>query len=284
MYCSKSFTKLVIGSRVCCTCSPAWVNIKSAEEDPWKVWNHPSFQFLRKMSLERRTFCKEVCPAKVERVEMKQEEWHSPIMEQGPKEMVFVAGPEATTKRAIRFLEAFRHDVRRIVIAYGDDPLENPAFRFVLQNLQGNRFPEAKIRLLTKGLLISKCWKKMARIHDNIDTVSLTMMAASRKTFQSFNGDGSWNRFKKGLNLLKQSGKDLEFYFPVCRSNMEEMVNFVQLAQNHGAKKIKFAPISKADVDAEVFKDENVANPSHPDHERLVEITREVDENYIRVS
>jgi molybdenum cofactor biosynthesis enzyme MoaA len=141
------------------------------------------------------------------------------------------------------------------------------------------------ITLLTNGLLIPRYWDSIHRVHDNIDIVSISIDAATKETYERMRLGGKWEDLQESLALVKNLPlKKLLFNFVICRTNFKEMVSFAKMAREFGAH-ARFSPIRDWRV-SETFAEEDISNPAHPDHSRLLEVKRELAdyENHIRIS
>ena len=100
--------------------------------------------------------------------------------------------------------------------------------------------PDVKFLLITNGLLASEKTLKDFNLYDKIATLSLSIHAASKKTYEKIVRGGKWDVLQKNLKYiskLKKEGKikTLEYNFVVHSLNFKEMPKFVKMAKKFGA-------------------------------------------------
>ncbi len=127
------------------------------------------------------------------------------------------------------------------------DPFASRVYRELLYGLDGRDFPNMKIALQTNGVLLTpRNWERMARLHDNIASVIVSLDAATEATYAITRRGGHWNTLMENcvrLGELRKAGrvKLLRYDFVVQKANFEEMPEFVALARRLGGDRAYFS-------------------------------------------
>jgi hypothetical protein len=109
--------------------------------------------------------------------------------------------------------------------------------RSVLARLTREQYPKLKFEIITNGLLFDERAYVEFDLAGRIDTVKVSIDAASPETYKYVRRGGSFARLLDNLAFLdglRTSGRDsfrLEFLFVVSTPNYREMPEFVQLAK-----------------------------------------------------
>ena len=166
---------------------------------------------------------------------------------------------------------------------YGD-PVASPRYWSLLRNLESLPInPDLTVRLHTNGLLLTpEKWEKLGSSAKRITNISISIDAASEKTYK-LNRGGSWQQLHENLAFIsKLPGIRLEMNFVVQTNNFREMPDFVEMAFKYSVQHIFFAGIRNwesawcngdrtlilSDVD---HQNRAVHLPSHPQHAQLIE-------------
>jgi MoaA/NifB/PqqE/SkfB family radical SAM enzyme len=137
----------------------------------------------------------------------------------------------------------------RVSVTGSGDPFASRIFREFLFGLDGRRFPNLRINLQTNGVLLTpKNWRRMERIHANIDSVLVSMDAATPETYAVTRRGGHWPTLMVNLEALgefRRRGElgQLRLDFVVQQANYREMPAFVELAEAVGADEACFSKV-----------------------------------------
>jgi MoaA/NifB/PqqE/SkfB family radical SAM enzyme len=162
------------------------------------------------------------------------------------------------------------------------DPFASRIFREFLFELNGGDFPNLRINLQTNGVLLTpKNWRRMQRIHKNIDTVLVSFDAARPETYAITRRGGHWPTLLDNVRALGEFRRreelgHLRLDFVVQQANYREMPAFVRLAESLGADCASFSKIldwgtwSRA-----VFEVQCIWREDHPEYEQFLKVMRD---------
>lgn len=116
------------------------------------------------------------------------------------------------------------------------DPFAAPVYFKLLQDLEGEKLPHLQVILQTNGVLLTpQNWQRIHRIHKNVTAISVSIDAASARTYEKVRRLGNWEKLIKNLNFISQLKDELKFHgfslnFVVQKENYHEMADFVAMA------------------------------------------------------
>jgi len=143
----------------------------------------------------------------------------------------------------------------RVSVTGSGDPFASRIFREFLFGVDGNDFPNLKINLQTNGVLLTpKNWRRMHRIHGNIETVLVSFDAARPETYAITRRGGHWPTLIENVQALgefRRRGElgQLRLDFVVQQANYREMPAFVELGnlapyKDRAASEAIFTPVA----------------------------------------
>ncbi len=163
-----------------------------------------------------------------------------------------------------------------IKITGSGDPFASVAFKQLIESLDGEKFPGLEIELYTNGLLFTPAnWQKLEHIQKNIRVVSVSIDAASEKTYSDVRG-GSWTQLMHNMKFLSQLRKQQKIQhfatnFVVQKKNYFEMASFVRLCKVYAVDRINFSFVSDWMTWSEhEFKEQCIWQNQHPEFESLL--------------
>ncbi len=161
-----------------------------------------------------------------------------------------VAGKDrqAALDRVVQdFILPFLVDTRQLVLSGDGDPFASKHYRDVLK-ATAEKHPRLRIGLHTNGVLCdARAWDD-CRLRGRVDSVEVSIDAATAETYDVVRRGGDFARLKRNLAFLsglRAAGeiKELEFSFVVQARNYREMPAFVEMATALGVDLIRFALI-----------------------------------------
>ena len=159
------------------------------------------------------------------------------------------------------------------------DPFASKVFRQQLFELDGDKYPNMRINLQTNGVLLTpKTWRRMHAIHKNIETVFLSIDAATQTTYNITRRGGHWETLMENCTRLgefRASGqlKFLRFDFVVQLANYAEMPAFVELARTMGADCAYFSRLLDWGTwPRKEYLQQCVWETSHPQYEDFINV------------
>ncbi|MFK7740152.1 MAG: radical SAM protein [Planctomycetota bacterium] len=330
LFCSKPFDYFEPGvdgdAFLCC---PSWLprsvgNV--ARTDPAAVWNSKRAQEIRASILDGDfRYCSERCPhlqavdGPVRPVAEVTDARHleilakrTTVMTRGPRTLVCsydrscnLACPtcrpnvlQASRRERVRLgamqdglREAFEKDLEVLYVTGSGDPFGSPLFFELLTSLDAQASAGMRVHLHTNAQLFSEeRWQALANMHSLLDSIEVSIDAASAATYHINRAPGRWDRLQQSLKLLGRLRREgafrrLSLSFVVQANNWREMPAFVELARAVGAdgvyfgelvqwwfpRKVMGLPIGKVPVlDHKEYARRAVHMPEHPEHREFV--------------
>jgi molybdenum cofactor biosynthesis enzyme MoaA len=166
-------------------------------------------------------------------------------------------------------------------ITGGGEAFASQHFRSILRALNRAEYPGLSVYLITNALLITPSrWSEFPDLAEMVNIVSVSVDAARAETYEKLRRPGKWAALTRSLEFLAglrraQQIRALGLNFVVQKDNFREILDFVALADHHGADQIWFQRVvNYGTYDEATFADVNVAAPTHPDHAELLQILR----------
>lgn len=186
-------------------------------------------------------------------------------------------------KELIRFQNAFLRSpffkhVKRLTITGAGETLSSKVYMDLFKKIQKVDNPQLKITLRTNGLLLTpQNWERIRNVHYAIDMISISIDAATEKTYQTIRQGGNFKKLLQNLEfvkeLKKQHGIRIKFNFVVQKSNYREMPEFVTLAKRFASDIVAFSKIlNLGTYSSEEYHEIAIHHPDHPDFTNLKRI------------
>lgn len=307
-------------------CCPSWVpkSIGNVTRDhPRDVWNSPAAQELRASILDGsfRHCDRELCAhlAKVDGPVRRVEDVTDPDlrhaiatgstrMTRGPRRLIAcydrscnLACPTCRADRIMAsagererlkqlqdgLLDAFLADLRLLHVTGSGDPFGSPVFLELLTGLDAATHPELRLHLHTNAQLFTPArWDKLQRAWPMMESVEVSIDAATPATYAENRRPGTWERLVPNMEFLAGLRRDgrirhLSIDFVVQANNWREMPAFVDLGRGWNADLVYFGQIvnwsfktfwkfSRHVFSAAEFRRRAVHLPGHPEHDAFV--------------
>jgi MoaA/NifB/PqqE/SkfB family radical SAM enzyme len=164
------------------------------------------------------------------------------------------------------------------------DPFASRIYREFLFGFDGRKTPNIKINLQTNGVMFSHVyWKRMYKCQENICSVQVSFDAATSDTYSITRRDGDWDSLLQNyafLSALRINNKisSLRADFVVQDYNYREMPDFAESVFyiGQGTDNIVFQKIVNwGTYSEEEFKERDICNIEHPEHDDFLEILRD---------
>jgi len=166
-----------------------------------------------------------------------------------------------------------------LVICSSGDPFFSKHYRKLLFEIEGTKHPGLNIQIMTNGLLFTRdAWSQMHKIHQNIHKVCISIDAATEMTYQVTRRGGDFNQLMKNLDFLSmlRSRDEITFLrldFVVQDHNFKEMPEFIELGKKYKVDQVYFQRIINwGTFSEEEFKQRNIFDPNHLDHQLFLKI------------
>ena len=168
--------------------------------------------------------------------------------------------------------------VRRLTITGAGEPFASRVFMNLLSKIDSSKHPNLKITLRTNGnLLTPKNWQRIENAHFAIDAISISMDAATEKTYHLLRRGGNFKKLLTNLEFLKMVKETKKIKvglnFVVQKNNFKEMPKFVKLAKKFHCDEVAFTQLmDRGTYSQEEFSEYAVHQPEHPDSRKLKKI------------
>lgn len=152
----------------------------------------------------------------------------------------------------------------RVLTFTGGEPFLSQGCVDFLKKLDGRRYPDLLISMVTNGSLLTKSFlKQFKRTPFGRFTISLN--AATPETYKLMNCGVTWNKIMKNIQALKMyflercQQASLRLSFCIARSNYHEMLEFVKLCRTLEAD-FRFLPINYNRNEESFFTESELVN------------------------
>jgi len=197
----------------------------------------------------------------------------------------YISLPQEEVNHILKIREGFMpelmSEVESLNICSSGDPFASQIYRDFLFNLEGKRYPKLAINLNTNGVLLTEqAFERMNKIHQNLDSIFISLDAATKETYDVVRKGGDWEKALENIKYLvtqrkKGNLKYLQLDFVVQDNNFHEMPSFVKLGKKLGVDKVYFQRISNwGTYSSSEYQKKNMADPSHPAHQRFLQVCK----------
>lgn len=159
------------------------------------------------------------------------------------------------------------------------DPFASRSYWRVLTAMDRKLHPHLRVILNTNGLLFTADrWKELHKAHGLIDTVEISIDAASAETYALNRRGGSFETLLERLDFIaklrsENSMRRFVISFVVQTNNFKEMPAFVELGRKLNADAILFHRLANwGSFPEAVFSNRSIHRKDHPKHGEFLEI------------
>lgn len=305
------------GDKVLCfACCPTWVPTSVGDiktESIEAIWNSENMQKIRHSILDESfRYCdKNLCPEIRENRLLDKnylfKKHHKEIVEKGlvkmegprtinlsndrscnlecpscrTEKIMWTQGTEYEEMEKVhqKLLDNSLESLELIIFCSSGDPFASKLYRKLLFEMVGKNYPKLKIQIVTNGQLFTpEVWEKMHKVHSNIDTVYVSVDAATPDTYRVVRKGGELNELIPNLEFLGRLRKEnkislFQLDFVVQQRNYREMPDFVNLGKKVGADKIFFQKVVNWGTwSQDVYEQQAVWKKEHPEHQMFLDI------------
>ena len=181
-----------------------------------------------------------------------------------------------------KIFASISNDTRLLIITGSGDPFASKLYRELLQSFEFSKYPNLKIHLMTNGQLLTPfMWANIANAHNAIDSIQISIDAASKKTYNQLRLGGSFDKLLSNLGFIStiKREKKLKFVsieFVVQKGNFQEMKEFINMGISFNCDRIGFASIRNwGTFSNEVYDELAIHKVDHPDHKKLIKMLQD---------
>lgn len=168
-------------------------------------------------------------------------------------------------------------NVKILTIGTTGEPFASHKEKLLIKRV-AEKYPNIRFQFQTNGVLGNARTLKDLNIEDRIESIAVSIHAATRWTYNKIVRGGKFDKVLSNLELysnLKKENKlnKLRIIFVVFSENYKEMPAFVRLAQKYNANAEFWAlmeiPSTKV---GQNFTKYSIVNPQHKDHKKLIKV------------
>lgn len=174
-------------------------------------------------------------------------------------------------------ISSMLENAENVVLSGVGEALFSPHSRKLIKRIS-EMFPKVRFSLISNGVLCDKKNLEELGIIDKLISITVSLHATKKKTYDKLVVNGDFNRVMENLNFLsemKKSGKLDRFIlnFVVNSYNYKEMVPYIKMAQKIGAT-VGFLELLKLETNEEVYEKINIFDEKHPKYNDFVKVLR----------
>lgn len=169
-----------------------------------------------------------------------------------------------------------------ITISTNGDPFASSYYLSALREFDWAGHRKLRINFITNGLrLTPEMWESVRNCHKNVNSIHVSVNAASPETFAVNQRGGQLEKLLPNLEFIAALRRRRQFNrfslgFYVLANNFREMKHFVALGKRLGVDSVFFGHILRAQSHTdEEFARIAVHLPGHPDHGEFLDILRD---------
>lgn len=171
------------------------------------------------------------------------------------------------------------------------DAIGSHLFRNFLLELDGTKFPNMGINILTNGVMLTeKVIGQLHRIHKNIKEITISVDAATKETYDKVRRGGDFEQLKKNIDYINQCPELMDckllYTFVVQNSNFSETRKFMEWITSYPRARIRFTRVLNwiGSQEEGFFEEENIWSESHPNYHTFFKFINEPWTKHNRVS
>jgi MoaA/NifB/PqqE/SkfB family radical SAM enzyme len=137
-------------------------------------------------------------------------------------------------QREMAQVKALLPGMRELFLTGNGDPFARPDTRELLLGLDGSRYPDLRLNLLTNGLLLPRYWQRMC--HLNFGSIDISVDAATAGSYESIRRGATWQDLLRALDHVNRERNRftrIVINMTVMKENYLEIPAFVELAGSY---------------------------------------------------
>jgi molybdenum cofactor biosynthesis enzyme MoaA len=169
-------------------------------------------------------------------------------------------------------------DAQRVRVTSSGDPFGSGHFRYVMKELDRQRYPQLVLEIQTNGVLFDETAWRDFDLAGRLGLVAISLDAAKEETYSIVRRGGSFKRLLENLTFLAARRKSGEISlmrldFVVQGMNFREMPEMLSIADRYGFDRIKFQMIRNWHTYSQTeFAKHDIGSRYHPQYEEFLEI------------
>jgi MoaA/NifB/PqqE/SkfB family radical SAM enzyme len=147
-------------------------------------------------------------------------------------------------ERVVRLLPSLRRLETKVALLTGGEPLLNRDWAEVARRLRENG---QKVWLLTAGLALAKHARRVA---DLFDAVTVSLDGTNAATYAAIRGLDAFDKVCEGIRAATNEGASVSVRVTLQRANYRELLRFIDVARQTGARQVSFLAVDVANPHA----------------------------------
>lgn len=170
------------------------------------------------------------------------------------------------------------------------EALASRATMGLLERIDPVKHKNLTIDLLTNGIAFNEgAWRRLSNLHGLKIKLNVSCDGISKDVYEKLRRGGKWEILQKNLEFIgrlrsEEMIKMLTLNFTVQRDNLNEIPFVGEFARKYIADRVILFRVSPwPHMDQKYYRSIDVFDPNHPDHQRLIEIARQIDDEIIEI-
>lgn len=158
-----------------------------------------------------------------------------------------------------------------LVLSTTGELFASPLLLEFVRNVPVDRYTGARLSIQTNGLLAPSRWNKLGIMQDRVKQITVTVDAASQKTYEILRRGGKWQNITDSLRWISSHCQQNQIQFN-CRMvvqtlNFAEIQQFYDMCDNLSADRIEYTRLTDWGTYPKAeFLQHDVFNPKHLAH------------------
>jgi len=289
MICQVPFTTLYVhGNLTFTTCCPTWlergcIHSYVKGESAMSVWNSTELRKARSewLSCTPQETCSK-CPLYATRDKnvMVDGMWQSDVVDRGPTRIYLSderacnlhcwtcrsshQGPSAVREKQAaltrKVIDDFIQEAEWLSMLHSGEVFASTYHVDILRGIDASKCPKLGIELFTNGILLPRRWPELENIHPIVQQITMSIDAASKDVYEKVRAPAKWEQIQETLRFvskLRDGGLPwFQCNFVARRTNMHDIIPFVDMCLDHGATMVRYSIFDKTWMSEEAYRSE----------------------------
>ena len=165
------------------------------------------------------------------------------------------------------------------------DPFASKIYREMLQEIDGELFPNLEVNLQTNGVMFTpRNWERIGKIHNNLKNCAISFDAGTKETYETKTRiGGNWDLLLENCKFLDSQVKNypqfaMAYDFVVQADNFKEMRRYIKTIDNlfPNASSINFSLVTDWGTwSKDVYESKCIWKDTHLQHNDLLTVLQD---------
>ena len=168
-------------------------------------------------------------------------------------------------------------DVELVILSGQGDPFASRLYTDFLKHVTLEKYRNMSINIQTNGLLLTpEKWEEIQNAHYAIDSIYVSIDAASETCYKLNRYPGNFSKLLSNLEFISELRKKeliriFRTNFVVQRNNYKEIIPFIKLGEKFGVDHIYFSALFDMNTYAEdEYETRTVNDPNNPEYDNFI--------------